>query len=211
HLYQVIREKRGLNYGDYAYIEAFLNGGALRFPQPNNPRRRQIFEVWIRPVPHEARLFALRAALRELKKVVDSGLTKEQFELTKKFLLNYSLFYAQTTMERLGYQVDSRFYGIKDNGNYIQYLREKIQNLTLEQVNNAIRKHIQYNNIKFAIVTNNAEKMKEELVKNLPSPITYPSPKPQEVLEEDKEIAIFPLLVKPEKIKIVDVDDMFVK
>ncbi len=211
HLYQVIRESRGLNYGDYAYIEAFLNGGALRFPQPNNPRRKQIFEVWIRPVPHEARLFALRAALRELKKVVDSGLTKEQFELTKKFLLNYSLFYAQTTMERLGYQVDSRFYGIKDNGNYIQYLREKIQNLTLEQVNNAIRKHIQYNNIKFAIVTNNVEKMKEDLINNAPSPISYPTPKPQEVLEEDKEISHFPLQVKPEKIKIVDIEEMFVK
>ncbi|MCX7908806.1 MAG: insulinase family protein [Ignavibacteria bacterium] len=211
HLYQVIREERGLNYGDYAYIETFLNGGALRFPQPNNPRRKQIFEVWIRPVPHEARLFALRAALRELKKIVDNGLTKEQFEITKKFLLNYSLFYAQTTMERLGYQVDSRFYGVKDNGNYIEYFRNKIKNLTLEQVNNAIRKHIQYNNIKFAIVTKDAEKLKEDLIQNVPSPIQYPTPKPQKVLEEDKEISIFPLKVSADKIRIVPVDEMFVK
>ena len=28
HLYQVIREARGLNYGDYTYIEHFPNGGA---------------------------------------------------------------------------------------------------------------------------------------------------------------------------------------
>ncbi len=211
HLYQVIREQRGLNYGDYSYIEAFLNGGALRFPQPNNPRRKQIFEVWIRPVPHEARLFAIRAALRELKRVVDSGLTKEEFELTKKFLLNYSLFYAQTTMERLGYQVDSKFYNINDNGNYIEYFRNKIKNLTLEQVNNAIRKHIQYNNIKFAIVTKDAEKLKEALVNNVPSPITYPTPKPEEILNEDKEIAVFPLKVIPEKVRIFSVDEMFVK
>ncbi|MEJ5286588.1 MAG: hypothetical protein CH6_1947 [Candidatus Kapaibacterium sp.] len=211
HLYQVIREARGLNYGDYAYIEAFLNGGALRFPQPNNPRRKQIFEVWIRPVPHEARFFALRAALRELKKVVDSGLTKEQFELTKKFLLNYCLFYAQTTMERLGYQVDSKFYNIKDNGNYIEFLRNKINSLTLEQVNAAIKKHIQYNNIKFAIVTKDAQKFKEELVNNVPSPITYPTPKPEEVLNEDKEISTFPLKVLPEKVKIVPVDELFIK
>lgn len=211
HLYQVIREQRGLNYGDYAYIEAFLNGGALRFPQPNNPRRKQIFEVWIRPVPHDARLFALRASLRELKKVVDNGLTQEQFELTKKFLLNYSLFYAQTTMERLGYQVDSKFYNIHDNGNYIEYLRNKIKNLTLEQVNKAIRKHIQYNNIKIAIVTKDAQKLKEDLINNVPSPITYPTPKPEEVLNEDKEIAIFPIKVLPEKIQIVPVDSMFLK
>jgi zinc protease len=211
HLYQVIREQRGLNYGDYAYIEAFLNGGGLRFPQPNNPRRKQIFEVWIRPVPHEARLFALRAALRELKKVVDNGLTQEQFEITKKFLLNYCLFYAQTTMDRLGYQVDSRFYGINDNGNYIDYFRKKIQSLTLEQVNKAIKKHIQYNNIKFAIVTKDAEKLKEDLVNNTPSPITYPTPKPQEILNEDKEISVFPIKVSPEKIKIVHIEEMFVR
>lgn len=211
HLYQVIREQRGLNYGDYAYIEAFLNGGGLRFPQPNNPRRKQIFEVWIRPVPHEARLFALRAALRELKKVVDNGLTQEQFEITKKFLLNYCLFYAQTTMDRLGYQVDSRFYGINDNGNYIDYFRKKIQSLTLEQVNKAIKKHIQYNNIKFAIVTKDAEMLKEDLVNNTPSPITYPTPKPQEILNEDKEISVFPIKVSPEKIKIVHIEEMFLR
>lgn len=211
HLYQVIREQRGLNYGDYAYIEAFLNGGALRFPQPNNPRRKQIFEVWIRPVPHEARLFTLRAALHELKKVVDSGLTKEQFEITKKFLLNYCLFYAQTTMERLGYQVDSRFYNVKDNGNYIEFFRKKIENLTLEQVNNAIKKHINYNNIKFAIVTKDAESLKEDLLKNAPSPITYPTPKPKEILDEDKKISVFPIQVTPEKIRIVPVEEMFAK
>lgn len=211
HLYQVIREQRGLNYGDYAYIEAFLNGGALRFPQPNNPRRKQIFEVWIRPVPHEAGLFTLRAALRELKKVVDNGLTKEQFELTKKFLMNYSLFYAQTTMERLGYQVDSRFYGVNDNGNFIDYFRQKINDLTLEKVNNSIKKYIQYDNIKFAIITKDAAKLKEDIVNNVPSPITYPTPKDQKILEEDKEIATFPMKVLPEKVKIVSVDEMFVK
>lgn len=211
HLYQVIREKRGLNYGDYAYIEAFLNGGALNFPEPNNPRRKQIFEVWLRPVPHEARLFTLRAALRELKKVVDSGLTREEFETTKKFLLNYCLFYARTTMQRLGYQIDSRFYNIPDNGNYIEYFRNKIKNLTLEQVNNAIRKHIQYKNIKFAIVTKDANKLKQDLLGNVPSPITYPTPKPAEILEEDKEISIFPIITTPDKIKIIPVEEMFLK
>ena len=78
HLYQVIREVRGLNYGDYSYIEHFANGGALEFPAPGDPRRQQIFEMWIRPVPHAWGHFALRAALRELKHLVDNGLTEEQ-------------------------------------------------------------------------------------------------------------------------------------
>lgn len=211
HLYQVIREKRGLNYGDYAYIEAFLNGGSLNFPEPNNPRKKQIFEVWIRPVQHEHRIFALRAALRELKKVVDNGLTQEDFERTKKFLYNYCLFYAPTTMARLGYQIDSEFYGIKDNDNYIEYFRNKLKNLTLEQVNSAIKKHIQYNNIKFVMVTQDAEKLKNDLINNVPSPISYSTPKPKEILDEDIEIANFPLKVLPKKVKIQNVEDVFVK
>ncbi len=62
HLYKVIREVRGLNYGDYSYIEHFPNGGALQMPPVNVPRRRQIFEIWIRPVPNVAAHFALRGA-----------------------------------------------------------------------------------------------------------------------------------------------------
>ena len=49
-LYQRIREVRGINYGDYAYIEAFPRGMFQFFPDPNVARRRQIFEIWIRPV-----------------------------------------------------------------------------------------------------------------------------------------------------------------
>ena len=52
HLYQVIREQRGLNYGDYTYIERFP-GGRAADPAEERRRRRQIFEIWIRPVPNE--------------------------------------------------------------------------------------------------------------------------------------------------------------
>src|SRR6202040_2096714 len=49
-LYQRMRELRGLNYGDYAYIEYFPRGMFLSEPQPNLARHTQIFQVWIRPV-----------------------------------------------------------------------------------------------------------------------------------------------------------------
>ena len=38
-----------MNYGDYAYIEAFPRGMFQFFPDPNVARQRQIFEIWIRP------------------------------------------------------------------------------------------------------------------------------------------------------------------
>src|SRR4029079_5693893 len=49
HLFQRIREIRGMNYGDYAYIEAFPRGMFQFFPEPNIGRRAQLFEIWIRP------------------------------------------------------------------------------------------------------------------------------------------------------------------
>ena len=64
--YQIMREERGLNCRDYAYIEHFPLGYARQFP-PNVARHQQIFQVWIRPVPNETRVFAFRAALRELQ------------------------------------------------------------------------------------------------------------------------------------------------
>ena len=48
-LYQRHPRSSGLNYGDYAYIEAFPRGMFQFFPDPNIVRQRQIFEIWIRP------------------------------------------------------------------------------------------------------------------------------------------------------------------
>ncbi|MBR9975586.1 MAG: insulinase family protein [Bacteroidetes bacterium] len=207
HLYQVIREARGMNYGDYSYIEIFPNGGRRQMPAPNNARRQQLFEVWLRPVQHAHRHFALRAAMRELQLVIDNGLTEEQFELTKKFLDKYALQYAKTTSDRLGYAVDSKFYGI--TGDYIELFRRKIAALTREQVNDAIRRHLRTDRVKFAVVTSDAESFKNALVANAPSPVTYDTPKPPEVLEEDMIISTYALPFSEENIRILPVDDMF--
>ena len=44
-----------------------------------------------------------------------------------------------------------------------------------------------------------------------PSPMTYQTPKPQEVMDEDKVIEAYPLGIKREQITIVPVDQMFAK
>jgi zinc protease len=209
HLYQVIREARGMNYGDYSYIEIFPNGGRLQMPRPNNARSMQLFEVWLRPVQNRQRHFALRAAMRELHKVIDNGMTQEEFDLTQKFLLKYALHYATTTSERLGYAIDSRFYGI--DGDYIDLFRAKIHSFTLEEVNAAIKKYLNYDNVKIAVVTKDAKQFADDLVNNTQSPITYDTPKPQSVLDEDKEIEVFPLAIRPENINVIPVDKIFEK
>ena len=209
HLYQVIREERGLNYGDYSYIEHYPRGGQLMRPPQNAARRRQIFEIWIRPVPNETRVFALRAALREFKHLVERGMTQEQFEQQRAFLRKYVLHYAPTTSERLGYALDDRFYGI--SGSHLELYRKMLDQLTLADVNGAIRKHWQFGNMQIAMITADAAGLKEALVRNLSSPITYKTPKPATVLAEDKEIEVFPLPVKPEQITVMEVEKVFEK
>ena len=178
-------------------------------PPANVCRRQQIFEIWIRPVPNAARHFALRAALRELQKFVDHGLTEEEFRETQKFLRKFVLHLAPTTMDRLGYALDDRFYGIK--GSHLENFRRAMDEVTLADVNAAIKKYLQYENMDIAIVTKDAESLKKALVDETPSPITYPTPKPESVLAEDREISVFPLHIKAENVRIVPVAELFEK
>ena len=208
HLFEVIREIRGLNYGDYSYIEAFPNGGSLTMPPVNVPRRHQLFEVWIRTLPNHQAQFALRAAIRELEDLVDNGLTQEEFDLTRSFLTNYILHFAVTTSQRLGYAMDDRFYGIGGDGHLARFA-QTLQELTLEEVNAAIREHLQYENLKIAIVTGDAEGLRAAIAADTPSPIEYAQEKPEAVLAEDEDISTLPLGIREDRIYTVPVESMF--
>jgi zinc protease len=209
HLYQVIREARGLNYGNYSYIEAFPEGGQRRHPPANVGRRQQLFEVWIRTLKNDKAHFALRAAMRELKDLVDDGMKQEEFDLTRDFLTKYSLHFAETTSTRLGFAVDDQFYGMSQS--HLEHFRQMMKTLTLTDVNAAIRKHLQYQNVKIAIVTGEAEAMQKSLAADAPSPITYDSQKSAQIVEEDKAISTFPLGIAAANIRVVPVEEIFEK
>jgi zinc protease len=208
HLFNVIREKRGLNYGDYSYIEAFPEGGERSMPPVNVPRRVQLFEVWIRTLPNAQAPFALRAALREVERLVDDGMTAEEFELTRTFLKKYALHFAETTSMRLGYAMDDRFYGIDGEGHLARF-RRMMDELTLEDVNAAIKRHLQYRDVKIAMVTGEAERLRAVLASEQPTPISYATPKPDDILAEDEVIAAVPLALAAERIEIVPVTEAF--
>ncbi len=208
-LFQIIREQRGLNYGDYSYIEHYPNGGARMTPPQNVARRRQLFELWVRPVPNEARHFALRAALREVDLLVKNGMTAEQFEERRAFLKKYVLHYASTTSERLGYAIDDAFYGLDEP--HLEKYRRLMDELTLADVNAAIRQHWQLANLKIVAVTKDAAAFADALVADAPSPITYASPKPEAVLTADQAISTFPLKIRREDVTVVPVAELFAK
>ena len=225
-LYNKLRETRSMNYGDYSYIEWYPNGGGNMLPPPGAPREINYFAIWIRPVQIAKQLkaqypelsdikighahFAIRMAIRELDKLVTDGMTKKAFEETRQFLLSYIKLYVQRPSDRLGYLMDSWFYGRKD---YIDEMENLLAKLTVEDVNNAIKKYWQVKNMDITIVTDisEAEPLAKNLQENLASPMSYSNlvknGQPKDVLEEDDVVANYKLNIN--SVKIVKNEDTF--
>jgi zinc protease len=206
HLYQRLREARGLNYGDYAYVEYFPRGMFQFTPDANLGRSSQIFQIWIRPVEPQNSLFALRGALYEFDKLVRDGMKQEDFEAIRDFLTKYSNVLTATQDAQLGYALDSRYYGI---GDFNTYMRERLSKLTLADVNRAIRQYLKTDRMRVVLITKDADALRDAIVKGTPSPIKYNSPKPPEIMEEDKIIEAYKINVRPEQVVVVPVERVF--
>lgn len=208
HLYQRLRAIRGMNYGDYAYIEYFPRGMFQFHPDPNLCRQQQIFQVWIRPVEPQNAHFATRVAMFELAKLIKDGMALEDFAATRNYLSKFVNVLVKTQDRQLGYAMDSRYYGIPE---FTGYVRDRLAKLTVAEVNRVLRKYLQADNLNFVFITKDAESLKEKLTTNALSPITYNAAKPDDLLAEDKIIEKYLLPVKAEDITIVPVEEVFLK
>ncbi len=203
-LYQRMRELRGLNYGDYDYIEYFPGGMFMFEPPPNLARSRQIFQIWVRPVEVPTAAFALRLALFELDNLVKNGLAEDEFQRTRSYVSKYVNLLTKTKSAELGYAIDGAFYGI---GNYNSYIKTGLAGLTREKVNAAIRKHLRVDGLQMVAVAKDAEGLKAKLTSDETSPMTYNSPKDQSVMAEDKLVERLGLGLKA--VDIIPVEKVF--
>lgn len=215
HLLQVIRVRRGMNYGSFSYIEAFPRGYATQERPVNYSRRSQLFEVWIRPVPltspddlHDRALFATRAALRELKALVDHGLPESEIERTRNFLSQFSVTYGSTSLRRLSFAIDDAFYDLPEPG-YLRMIRPGLNALDKTKVDTAIHKHLRSDNMWMVFVTQDAEGLKAKLLSGEETLIGYAGEKDEAHLAEDREIGNFSIRVREENIRILQIDEVF--
>jgi len=109
-------------------------------------------------------------------------------------------------LDQLGYELDSRFYGIDD---YPTYMREALAKLTVDDVNAAIRRHLQVQDMSVVMITKDAAGLKEKLVSDTPSSIEYASSKPPELLAEDELIGARALNIDWDAVVIQPVADVF--
>jgi len=218
-LYKDIREERGYNYGDYSYIEYYAARPYALFPPPGTPRDQQYFSMWIRPVGHQYAHFILKAMTWELDNFIKNGMTREQVEAAKQKARTLYLNYADSKGRQLGYRLDDMFYGMKDHG-YLVDMLANIDKLTAEQVNAAIKRHLQVANLKYVIVTNESQaqkladdiasdtsvlsKTREEYHISEPAP-----PEKQKMLAQDEAWKAYKLNIPRENITIVKAEQMF--
>lgn len=206
-LFREIREKRGLNYGDYAYIEEFVEERGTVFAANNVPRRHQHFEIWIRPVTSKNALFATRAALWQMDEMLEQGMTEEEFRETRDWLTGYSRLWEITTDRRLGYAIDGSFYGTPG---YLDTFRKSIAKMSAAQVNDAIRRRLAGRALQIAVVTQDGEGFGQALVSGAPTYPDYGEAKPpSDVLADDPTIAAWPFEVDASRVKILPAEEAF--
>jgi zinc protease len=207
-LYQRIREARGLSYGAYAYLEAFPRGMFQLVPDPNLGRRAQLFEIWIRPVAPRNAPMALRIALHELRRLVDEGLTEEQFQEARACLARSVLLLTPRQDDQVGAALDARWFGTSA---YARYVRDALARLTRDEVNAAVRRHLTPGDVTVVAVTKDARALADALLSDAPATVAYEADQPQALLDEDRRIGAMRLGLAPGAVRITPVEDVFAR
>jgi zinc protease len=127
--------------------------------------------------------------------------------------------YAESVSRQLGYRLDDMFYGMRDQG-YLEQMLPRIDTVTPEQVNAAIKKYLQTKNLDYVIVTNEADgqKLANDIANNTnvqsktPQEYHIAEPVPpdkQQMLDQDKQWAAYPLNIPRANITVVNAAEMF--
>ncbi len=207
YLYKQIRQARGMNYGDYSYIEYFPRGMYQTKPDANLGRSSQIFQVWLRPLrSNNDAHFATRAALFELDNLIKNGMSEKDFQATRNYLTNYVPQLVASQDQQLGYALDSEFYQTEE---FVKYVREQFTKLSLDDINRVIKENLQTDNIHYVFISGDGKDMKKRLLSEQVSPLTYNSDKAAELLATDKIIESYKLTLPFKNVEVITVDKVF--
>ena len=110
--------------------------------------------------------------------------------------------------QQLGYALDSRWYG---TGEFADIIRERLRRLNLRDVNAAIKRHLSAENLSIVIITRDAAGLRDALVGDAFSPVTYDGDKPAPLLEEDRRIGALKLGIDTAKVRVTPASDVFAR
>ena len=176
-------------------------------PDPNLGRRSQIFQIWIRPVEPPTAHFALRLALFEFDKLVRQGLSQEELR---------ALAQLRVQEREPPDQDQGRGTGLRHRQPVLRHPRlQPLRQGGPRQADRGGREQghpeapSSRETSEIVVVAKDCEALRKKLIANEPSPMTYNSPKPKEITDEDEVVGRFKIDVAPEAVKIVPVDTVF--
>jgi zinc protease len=131
-----------------------------------------------------------------------------RFETARGFLAGTTRIWTMTDQHRLGWAMDDVLSG---TGDFLAEVRQALETLTPEQVQDAARKYVRPEAFNFVYVTKDAAGLAAALTKKAQSPISYPTPKPPEVLRDDEAISRALLSMDPARVRVVPADDVMAR
>jgi len=206
-LYKSLRETRGLNYGDYAYVEYYRQQGWSHRQQTGTGRMDNPFYVWLRPVEPENAVFALKGAVRTVESWVEHGLDEEEFARMKQYLQSRIALWAADPARRLGWATEAALMGWP---NPILDLPAAISTLNRAEVNAAIQRHVDPSQLEIVVVTADGDAFAEAVRTESPTPIVYEASPPDaesDQAKEDEQIAGTPLQIG--RVEIIPATGLF--
>lgn len=139
-LMEEIRVKRGLAYS--AYSRNSINRSYSYFSGHLQTKNENLKE-------------SVELVKSEIKRFVDGGVTEEELAQAKRFLLGSEPLRNETLSQRLNRAFFEYYHGVGIG--YSKLELEKIENLSLKDLNEFIKKHDEINNLSFSVVTNQSE------------------------------------------------------
>ena len=199
-LYQEVRERRGLNYGTYAYAQHYRQEGWQSVPRPNILRSQQDVTFWLRPVKPDKAMFATRAVVHFLEQLRTQPIPTERFETARGFLAGATRIWTTTDQQKLGWAIDDVISGTPD---FLGAVRSTLQTITPAQAQAVVQKYVSPGSLNLVFVTKDATGLAGALKSGELSPITYESPKSADVARDDALIAKEVLSIEPDQVRVI--------
>lgn len=134
-LTQEVRAKRGWSYGAYSSLPY--------------DRHRQAFSMWTFPKAEDAAP-CIKLELEMLHAWRERGVTKKELAWAKRYLMRSHAFAVDTASKRVSLTLDELIYDLP--AGYHSEYTERVQAVTLEQANEAVRRRISEDNLLVAVV-----------------------------------------------------------
>jgi zinc protease len=206
-LYQTLRGARGLNYGDYAYAEPFVQRGWSVLPEQGVRRRDNHFLMWLRPTGDANGAFAVKLAIDELERLVADGLTEEEFANTVAYLKRRTRLEATDPGRQLAYALDAEVTGTPD---VLDFLPRVLDSVDRGEVNAALAEHIHPDDLWIVAVSGDGPALARALIEENPTPIVYADVTPgEDQAERDAAIAEKSLGLDPAQLFVLEADGVF--